>query len=123
MNKNYFRGVPAAQVYKAGNKYGAKKSLYAGVVYDSKKEMEYAMFLDSHLRAKRIKKWERQIPFDLVVNKVKICRYIVDFKITHTDKTVEYVDVKGYKKGPAYTMFRVKQKLMKACHDIDVIVV
>lgn len=109
--------------FARGNKYGAKKSLYKNELYDSKKEMEYAMLLDSRLRSGEIKGWGRQHAFDLVVNDVKICRYIVDFYVTNLDGTTTYIDVKGYRKGPAYNMFRLKQKLMKACYNIDVEVV
>ncbi len=114
---------PKVYYSKPANKYGAKKSMYKNVMYDSKKEMEYAMILDDRLKKKEIKKWERQLRFNLIVKKQKICAYVLDFKVTYPDKRVEYIDVKGMKKGPAWSMFRLKQKLMKACHNIDVIVV
>jgi len=102
------------------NKFGAHRTLYDGTWYDSKKEAQYAMKLDYLKKAGEIKDWDRQIVFSLDVNKVHICRYILDFKIYYEDR-IEYIDVKGHKAGAAYEIFRLKKKLMLACHGIDVI--
>lgn len=102
------------------SKYGNKKTEYNGRVYDSKKEAEYAEELDlcRKVRAKQDKvvHVEAQVPYQITVNGQKICKYILDFKVTYADGRVEYVDVKGVKTS----VYRLKKKLMKACHDIDI---
>jgi len=109
------------------NKFGAIKTSYKNEIYDSKAESRMALHLDLLKNARdpkeRVLKWERQIPFDLVVNGEKICKYICDFRVEYADKRVEFLDVKGYKKGSAYSVFRIKQKLMLACHGITVKIV
>jgi len=77
------------------SKYGAKIAEYNGVKYHSKAEARYAYELDLRRAARDIRDWEGQIRFDLVVNGVKVCRYTIDFKITHNDDSIEYVEVKG----------------------------
>ena len=96
----------------SGNKYGAIKTEYNGVVYHSKKEAKYAQELDLRVRGHDIKSWEGQIKCPIVVNKIKICTYIVDFKILHNDDTEEYIEVKGKWTSTA----RLKVKLFRALY-------
>ena len=62
---------------------------------------------------------ERQVKYDIVVNGEKICRYIADFryKIVEDDGTTKDVveDAKGFETAD----FKIKKKLMKAVHQID----
>ena len=105
------------------SKYNNKKTEYGGHLYDSKKEATYAQRLDMLCLAKgadKVLKWERQVRYPIAINKVKVCDYILDFKVYYKDR-IEYIDVKGMKRGPAYSMFRLKSKLMKAVHDITII--
>jgi len=105
------------------NKYNAIQKEYNGVMYHSTKEANYAQRLDLGIKAKVIEKWERQLTFKLNVNGILICKYILDFKVFYSDSTIRHIDVKGAKKGQAYNMFVIKQKLMKAIHNIDVEIV
>lgn len=111
--------------FKVCNKYGASKTTYNGDVYDSKAEASYAQNLDLLMKAKskadKVVSWERQLKYPIIVNDQKICDYYLDFKVTYADGRIEHVDVKGYKKGQAYAMFRLKKKLMLAVHSIDII--
>jgi len=77
-------------------KYRNVRQSYDGYTYDSKLEAQYAMWLDSEKQAGRIVDWERQVGVDLDVNGHHICRYKVDFKVYHTDDTIEWVEVKGF---------------------------
>lgn len=121
MTVSEFLKQPAKKGY---SKYGAKKTVYNDVKYDSKKEARYAETLDTLRNAKlstdRVVAVERQIRYNVEINGCHICAYILDFKVTYADGRVEYVDVKGYRAGPAYTMFRLKAKLMVACHNITI---
>ncbi len=105
---------------KPRNKYGAIKKKYNGVTYHSTKEARYAMFLDRKIQAKEVERWERQIVFKLMVGGVFIANYILDFQVWYMDGTVKYIDVKGMKKGQAFYVFQIKQKLMKALYNIEV---
>jgi len=60
--------------------------------------------------------------FILSVNNVHFCNYYADFSYLENGKEV-VEDVKGYRKGGAYQMFKLKQKLMLACYGIDVQVI
>ena len=97
------------------NKYRNTKTMYNGVLYDSKKEAYYARELDLRVKAKYIKSWvgdKKTLRFDLIVNGKKICTYTPDFEITHNSGLVEYIDVKGVET----TVFKLKFKLIKALY-------
>lgn len=94
------------------NKYGAKKTEYNGVLYDSKREAAYAHELDLRLKAHDINGWIRQVPFPLDVNGQLIAKYVMDFVVYHKDGTVELVEVKGFE-TPVY---KLKVKLLKAIY-------
>jgi len=65
------------------------------------------------------------VPFSLNHRGIEICVYIADFvyrKTAPTKRPARVVeDVKGYKQGSVYRLFKVKKALMKALHSIDVI--
>ena len=65
---------------KGKNKYGAVKTTYNGVVYDSKAEAHRAQELDIMQRAGYITDVQRQTKFPVVINGVKVFTYIADFK-------------------------------------------
>jgi len=100
------------------NKYGAKKTEYNGIKYDSKKEAEFARKLDLTRKSlnSNILDVERQVPFEIRLNGIKICKYLLDFKVTYNSGEVEYIDVKGMK-TPVY---RLKKKLVEAQYGIKI---
>lgn len=107
------------------NKLRNKKTEYNGEIYDSKKEAEYAMILDARKLLPKsdpnhVVAYERQIKYVIEINDVKICSYILDFKVGYQDR-IEHVDIKGYKGGATYSVFRLKKKLMKGFFGIEVI--
>ena len=106
---------------KKSNKYQNAITEYNGAKYHSAKEAKYAEGLDWRLKGKDIASWRKQVRMPVIVNGQKICDYILDFEITHNDGRKEYVDVKGYKQGLAYNHFKLKKKLIKAVHNIDII--
>lgn len=63
-----------------------------------------------------VKSWEAQPRFSFELNGVKICTYVADFRVEYKDGTVEIEDVKGY----LTDIYKLKKKLMKAFHGIDV---
>lgn len=105
---------------KPKNKYGAIQKEYNGVKYHSTKEATYAQKLDLLIKAKHVLKWERQLVFVFDVNGILVCKYVLDFKVYYANGAIKYIDVKGLKKGQAFQMFQIKQKLMRAIYNIDV---
>jgi hypothetical protein len=98
------------------NKYNAKKTEFDGVMYDSKKEACRASELNAMLLDGKIMKIERQVPIACTINNIKVCKLICDFVYTLADGTVIHEDVKGM----VLPVFKLKQKLVKAIHGIDV---
>lgn len=106
-HKTYFKQTPFKK-----NKYSAIKQTYNGYNYDSRMEAKYAANLDWRIKAKEVKKWERQHKISIDVNGVHICNYFIDFKVYLTDGTIEYHEVKGAES----MLWRTKWKLTKACY-------
>lgn len=78
------------------NKFGAKKTLYGGRLYHSKREAAYARDLDLLVKGKVLSRWEAQVKFPLIVNDKKLCDYIIDFIEYDNDNNATYVEVKGF---------------------------
>ena len=97
---------------KHWNKYGAKKTVFGGFKYDSKKEARYAQDLDLMLKAGEIKSVQRQVRIPLDVNGYHIANYYIDFLVTHKDDSLEYVEVKGFETE----VWRLKWKLFEALY-------
>lgn len=106
---------------KKGNKFNAKKTEYNGRVFDSKAEAHRAYELDMLQLSGDVTKIEYQPVFDVIVEGQKICKYKADFRVTYHDGHVEVEDVKGLKKGAAYSYFLLKKKLVEAIYKIKVI--
>jgi hypothetical protein len=105
----------------ARNKFGAIQTIYNGIKYHSKKEAEFAKKLDILKKAKKIKKWDRQLKLPIVVNGEKICNYIMDFVVETKEGKTQYWEIKGYETQ----VWKLKWKLLKAQlkdSDIELIV-
>ena len=100
------------------NKYNARKTEYNGIIYDSKKEAKRAEQLDKLLAVGDIINIERQVPIKCIINSKLVCKLVCDFVYTLADGSVVYEDVKGM----VLPVFKLKQKLVKAMFDIDVII-
>tara|TARA_R100001224_G_C3926117_1_gene117049 strand:+ start:46 stop:405 length:360 start_codon:yes stop_codon:yes gene_type:complete len=109
--------------YGKSNKFGAKKTVFMGFTFDSKWESERYGQLSMLERIGEITDLQRQIPFELVINGKKICKYVADFTYKEKDKNgVEQLIVEDAK-GIETATFRLKKKLMSAILNIDVKVV
>jgi hypothetical protein len=98
--------------YKKYSKFNNKKTVFNGLVYDSKFEAGYAGELALRLKVKEIKKIERQVRIPLDVNGFHICSYIADFVVTNKDGSKEIHETKGF----ATEVFRLKWKLLEALY-------
>lgn len=101
------------------NKYRNTKVITQDGVFGSKRE--YRRYLDLLLlqRAWKISRLETQVPYRLEVNGYLICKYVADFTYTASMfLVVEDVKSPITRKNPVY---RLKKKLMKAIHGIDIL--
>ncbi len=100
------------------HKYNAKKTIIHGIVFDSKAEAERYIFLKEKERNKEITNLELQKKYSLEVNDLLIASYISDFYYYCNIKNKWVLeDVKGM----VTPVYRLKKKLMKAIHGIDIV--
>lgn len=101
-------------------KYGNKKTVVDGIEFDSMKEAKRFGDLMLMLKAGEIALFERQVEFELQVNGKKVASYIADFvylDMATGEKAVEDVKSVATRKLPVY---RLKKKLMKSIHGIEI---
>lgn len=122
------------------NKYKAKKREVNGILFDSTKEASRYLYLKSLLDKGEIQDLRLQVKYELIpaqyeqtvvytpkkhqekVIKRNIERkleYIADFVYIQNGETI-VEDVKGYRRGGAYSVFVIKRKLMLYIHGIKV---
>lgn len=77
------------------NKYNAKKQTYNGSKYDSTLEAKVAEDLDWQLKSGDLIEVKKQVKIPLMVNKVLICNYYIDFVTTDKYGSKKYIEVKG----------------------------
>lgn len=97
------------------SKYGNKKTVVDGITFDSKREAERYGCLKLMLRSGLISDLRLQVPYQISVNGVKVCKYVADFVYLDGGKEV-VEDVKGMKTS----IYNLKKKLMKACFGVSI---
>ncbi len=121
------------------SKYGAEKITVDGQSFASKKEARRFTQLRLLERVGEISDLKTQVKFVLIpaqrepdtvgarggVKKGKLiereCAYIADFVYKDNQGETVVEDVKGYKGGGAYELFKIKRKLMLYVHGIRII--
>ena len=100
------------------SKFGAVPTFVDGIRFDSKGEARRWGELKLMERAGQIRDLERQVPYRLEVNGELVSKYVADFRYFDRAKSVTVVeDFKGHK-TPEY---RIKAKLMKALHRVEIL--
>ena len=102
------------------NKYFAKKTLAFGEKFDSKWEAERWGQLKAMERAGVVDQLERQVKYELTINDIKICNYIADFTYMLIEENGLSRYVVEDAKGVLTPEFKLKKKMMKAIHGIDI---
>jgi len=100
------------------NKYRAVPTTLDGVRFASKREA--ARYADLRLlqKAGQLTDLRCQVAFDLRVNNIAVAIYVADFTYHTPDGARVVEDVKC---PPTRTpLYRLKKKLMKAVHNIDI---
>lgn len=100
------------------NKYGNEKSVSSdGKKFDSIWERDcYTKFRYMQL-AGEIKELRCQVRYNLIVNGLMIAAYIADFVVVYKDGREVIYDSKGV----LTDVFRLKQKLMRAVHNTEIV--
>lgn len=103
---------------KRGNKFGAKRTVFDGITFDSQREAEVYRDLKVLETAGRISGFERQRKFNLIVNGEIIGAYFADFCFIDHDRDgkLRVIDVKGFDTK----MSAWKRKHVKALYGIEV---
>jgi hypothetical protein len=104
-------------VRRDGTKYGNIPTRVNGVFFASKREARRYQELLLLERAGVIRDLETQPVFDLDVNGVRICRYLADFRYYDTERNALVVEDS---KGVRTETYKLKARLMKAVHGIEV---
>lgn len=112
--------------YKS-SKYKAKKTVIDGIVFDSKLEAEYYVYLKTLKKLGKIQGFDRQMKYELIpsykqkdTNKtVRGVSYIVDFVVYYNDNTVAFIDTKGYETAD----FKIKKKLFETKYQVRLLLV
>ena len=101
-------------------KYGNKKVVVDGIKFDSKWESQRYLYIKSLELAGTVKDLELQPKYALAINGHKICNYIADFRYQRQDKNGEWYEVVEDAKGVETPEFKLKKKMMKAIHGIEI---
>lgn len=125
--------------YRSKSKYNAKKVEIDGIKFDSVKESRRFLELKAMEEAEVISDLKRQVKYVLIPaqrepdtvgkrgGKIKgkllerECSYVADFVYNDVQGNTVVEDVKGYRGGGAYEIFKIKRKLMLYVHGIKII--
>lgn len=100
-------------------KYHNQRCYVDGEKFDSQKEAERYFSLKLLEKAGQIRNLRRQVKYEIAINGVKICSYIAD--CVYDDLRTGLTIVEDVKSLPTMTKdYRLKKKLMKAVHGIDI---
>ncbi len=105
------------------SKYNNRKAYAFGRTFDSVGERDRAFYLTEAVSQGVIRELRFQTPFRLSVNGVHICKYIADFVYEKKDSRGNWHEIVEDFKGFETPVFKLKNKLMKACHNIEVRIV
>lgn len=125
----YRQLVDRVSTVKKRGKFGNVKTLVDGEKFDSKKEARRFIELRNLQSQGLIHGLKTQVAYSMIINGQKICRYVADF-VYYTEsihpmpeadslRSIVVEDVKSdiTRKNPVY---RLKKKLMKALHNIEI---
>jgi len=101
---------------KPTSKYNAQSIIVDGTRFDSKGEARRYAVLKLLERAKEISNLRRQVPYNIEVQGMLICKYVADFVYVQDGREI----VEDFK-GVITPEFKLKRKLMKAVKGIDIV--
>lgn len=101
--------------WRSYNKYGNKKCIYQGIVFDSKKECDHFIYLQYLEKAGEITDLQRQVRFELQPSfkhngkTIRSITYVADFTFKDKDGLMHIQDTKGIKTE----VYKIKKKMMQ----------
>jgi hypothetical protein len=98
------------------SKYHNIKTEIDGHVFDSRREAERYIILRAMNADGSISSLTLQPELPIVINDVKVCKYIADFRYEQNGRVI-FEDAKGIRTA----VYRLKKKLVKAVYDIDIV--
>jgi Protein of unknown function (DUF1064) len=98
------------------NKYHAHMTVVDGIKFASAAEARRYGELKLLLWSGQIADLQLQVPYRLEVNGCLITTYVADFVYTDSRGTLHVEDTKGF----PTRLYRLKKKLMQACHGITI---
>lgn len=98
-------------------KYNNSWTTVDGIKFQSKGEAGCWKWLQSRVKAGEIQALSRQQSYELKVDGKLVCKYVADFVYLDSDLKTVVADYKGM----VTDVYRLKKKLMKACHGIDLV--
>jgi hypothetical protein len=105
-----------AALYSKPSKYRNRAVVIDGMRFASQSEAARWSELVLLQRAGQISDLKRQVVFACEVNGELVTKYLADFVYTRDGQRV----VEDRKGGPETALFRMKSKLLHACHQIDI---
>lgn len=103
---------------KSRNKYNATKTMYKGVLFDSRKEARYAEQLDLEMKGGTVQWWCYHPQFLLPGNVIYEADFIVCHYLPMLLDGIEIIDVKS--KATKTASYRIKKKLLKEQYGIEI---
>lgn len=123
-NKNYSLKDGKVVNKTKSSKFNNTKVEIDGHFFDSIKEGQFYGSLKIKKKAGLIKDFKIQVQYDILVNKIHIGYYYLDFKIENNDGSFEYIDIKGKdKKSNKFIktgVFALKKRLVEAIYNIKI---
>lgn len=99
------------------NKYHAIKTAVGDITFDSRREASRYHELLLLQRGGVIRDLEMQVPYPVVVNGKKICKYIADFRYFDVERNKLRIEDS---KGVRTQVYRIKKKLVEALYSIKI---
>jgi len=100
-------------------KYKNTPTAVDGIIFQSKKESLRYTELKMLERSGVISNLRWQVPFELRVNGVLVCKYIADFVYLDQQGREVVEDVKS--EATKTAVYRIKAKLLIACHGLRIV--
>lgn len=108
--------LPAGAVAARRAKFNNRPCECEGERFQSERERDAWLALRERARRGEIADLRRQVRYTLAVNGVWVCDYIADFTHQEGGRLV-VTDAKGFRTGE----YKLKKRLMKGCHGIDIV--
>ena len=119
MTSAEFRNYLEKKDQAKDSKFGAIPTETAdGQIFQSTLEATYYNRMWVLQKAGEVQTIERQVRYEFIVNGVLVGTYLLDFRVTYTNGTIEHVDCKSQPTKTA--LYMIKKALMMALYKIEI---